>query len=762
MARYTYNASLVSQTIETLNDACKALDQTNVDIQKGIDMICNAHGAENININFSPITGYQSQVIDFIDAMNAELIKKSEEIEEYENAPWWKKLFATIGMGALKIIEGFIGVNENVIDGLVAIVGFIGGIFNSEFQECLGEFIKKDWVGDTTAQWYEEGWLKGINKYSYMSHESTAANILKGVGNAVGYVALSCIPYVGFAVSTAAATMGAIGSGTQSGLQQGMSYNQAFGQGAKQGAIALATSLITKGIANKLTGAGSAVTNSLDDVSKAASNAKNTFTGLKAALANGGDEIAGLLDDAAGALDDVAGFADDALITGGTTAQSANAAFNSAKNLTTTLDKLKTAAQAAGYSDDIINSIDDMAKAASTTQTAANTAKNLIANTSTITNGKLGDTASNAVSKAKDVITKVPGVEKTINTVKTIASSPTAQKVASAVTSTAQKVASASPVVTSAVSTTAGVVAFGTLGDNATSSAYRQFVQESATVTPGEGLYNATSDTTELKSTAATAEEAAANLQNLEAQGYTPGSTSTETTSSSTEQVQTSTETTSTNTSSPSSTTSTATSTSSETTSGYKQTTITTDSVTLPDYPSSTKTESTPTTNPSGTTSNPTTDQVVSGIDLVNPTPGGTGGTSTTTTNINTVTGGTNIEGTTTQAVSSEVLNTFGDVSSAISGISSTKQNIPTSSSPILSSSSESSSSFIPLGAGLGAASLAGISTKAIMDKKEKKEDEDLETEEWIEQDDVEIDYNTDIEEENDYLNPTDELAFQE
>ena len=154
-------------------------------------------------------------------------------------------------MGALKIIEGFIGVNENVIDGLVSIVGFIDGIFSSRFQDCLGEFIKKDWVGDTTAKWYEEGWLKNVNKYSYMSHQSTAANVLKGVGNAVGYIALSCIPYVGFAVSTAAATMGAIGSGTQSGLQQGMSYNQAFGQGAKQGAVALATSLITKGIANK-------------------------------------------------------------------------------------------------------------------------------------------------------------------------------------------------------------------------------------------------------------------------------------------------------------------------------------------------------------------------------------------------------------------------------------------------------------------------------------------------------------------------------
>lgn len=101
-----------------------------------------------------------------------------------------KNFFATIGMGALKIIEGFIGVNENVIDGLVSIVGFIGGLFSSRFQDCLGEFIKKDWVGDTTAKWYEEGWLKNVNKYSYISHESTAEQAAQNIQNmeAQGYV----------------------------------------------------------------------------------------------------------------------------------------------------------------------------------------------------------------------------------------------------------------------------------------------------------------------------------------------------------------------------------------------------------------------------------------------------------------------------------------------------------------------------------------------------------------------------------------------
>ena len=309
MARYTYNEGLVSQTIDTLGDACKTLDQTNTDINKGISTILNARGAENMNIDFSPILEYQSTVVDYIDQFTGELKSKAQEIEEYENAPWWKKLFATIGMGALKIIEGFIGVNENVIDGLVSVVGFIGGLFSSEFKDSVGEFIKKDWVGDTTAKWYTEGWLKGLNKYSYMSHESTAANILKGVGNAAGYVAISFIPYVGPALSIAASTAGAVGSGTQAGLQQGMSYNQAFGQGMKQGAVALATSLIAKGVANKLTSMGTATVGAVDDIANgAATSSKTILTKAATKIAEEGIELS---DETSAALKGVIGALDE-------------------------------------------------------------------------------------------------------------------------------------------------------------------------------------------------------------------------------------------------------------------------------------------------------------------------------------------------------------------------------------------------------------------------------------------------------------------
>ena len=157
MARYTYNASLVSQAIEELSSACKALDSTIGEIQKGISTVSSARGAENIDVDFSYITNYQSQVIEYIEMMSTEISGKAQEIEEYQSAPWYKKLFATIGMGALKLVEGLGSFVENLGDGLVSVAGFVGGVFSSDFQDACAEFVKKDHVGDFFYDQYEEG-----------------------------------------------------------------------------------------------------------------------------------------------------------------------------------------------------------------------------------------------------------------------------------------------------------------------------------------------------------------------------------------------------------------------------------------------------------------------------------------------------------------------------------------------------------------------------------------------------------------------------
>ena len=88
---------------------------------------------------------------------------------------------------------------------------------------------------------------------------------------------------------------------------------------------------------------------------------------------------------------------------------------------------------------------------------------------------------------------------------------------------------------------------------------------------------------------------------------------------------------------------------------------------------------------------------------------------------------------------------------------------IPTSSTPITTTTTTAGTkkSIIPVIAGLSAAAVAGIGTKAYLDKSENKESEEFEAEEW-EEDSLDIDYNEAMEEDGDYLNPSDEYAYQE
>ena len=67
--------------------------------------------------------------------------------------------------------------------------------------------------------------------------------------------------------------------------------------------------------------------------------------------------------------------------------------------------------------------------------------------------------------------------------------------------------------------------------------------------------------------------------------------------------------------------------------------------------------------------------------------------------------------------------------------------------------------------AGLGAAALAGLGTKAYLERKENKDDEEeIEAEEWDDEEDLELSSVNDTAglelEESDYLTPNDEYAY--
>ena len=785
MARYTYNASLVSQAIEELSSACKALDSTNGEIQKGISTVSSARGAENIDVDFSYITNYQSQVIEYIEMMSTEISGKAQEIEEYQSAPWYKKLFATIGMGALKLVEGLGSFVENLGDGLVSVAGFVGGVFSSDFQDACAEFVKKDHVGDFFYDQYEEGGLQWLNKYSVMSHQSTAANVLKGFGTAAGYIAIGVatggMGTAGLAVSGGAAFLGGVGSGTQSGLQQGLSFNDAFGKGVKQGATAAATTIVVGGLANKL-GSLAKGASATDDVIGATDDIANasarSLDDVGAAFADNIDDAKGLID----SLDDVTrasvtGGSDDAVqIIGKVTDKSGNSAYivknaNGVKSLIGNgADDGITAIT--GVTDDAINSVvkaggyvDDFTNAGKNSLAVVDDVANASARSIDDVGAAIVDNIDDAASAGKQGI-----VSRISNKVdKVVTNFGTNTKVGQTLSNVA---AAAGPKVTGGVAAGVGQVTSGGITAPVQAAQFR--MAENAGPSVGQKLYDATSGTLQ------------DNLPDFAPQQATIADQTTPTSTGGGQPSGGGGQSSSGGSYSPSGGTGSGSS-------------ITQPRVEMPEYPSNTPTTTTPTnpstptpTNPSNPTtpttpSNPSGDTGGSGtpsgdtpISGGNQLPGGGGSTGGSTPTVNPGIGGgasggnySNLTGNASTGnsniTSDDLMNSLGNSTGSLSDLTTSTMNIPTSSSPILSSDglSTKSASVIPMVAGLGAAGLAGVGTKAYLDKREKENNEDeeegLETEEWNEDvDSMNIDYGETENAEADYLTPTDEYAFQE
>ena len=297
MAKISYDKSRTQDVLDQLNDANSTLNGTEQELQAAISTIKNARGIEYITgLDFSGIIQSPSQCQDYIKGQVKTISTRVQEIEEYNedvgNTNFFLRGLATYGMVEAKLSEGFGNACESVVDGAASIVGWVAGLFSSKAKKSIGDFVAKDWSGDL----FDNSFTRMLDKYSYMSADGTGAKILKGVGEAAGYVAIlyftsgfaGALGAAGGAAGTAgegasmatAFANGAraagssvkamatvtgiagVGEGTESGLQQGLDYNKALTQGLKTGALSAATVVVTNYALNGLVKGAKLVKNS--------------------------------------------------------------------------------------------------------------------------------------------------------------------------------------------------------------------------------------------------------------------------------------------------------------------------------------------------------------------------------------------------------------------------------------------------------------------------------------------------------------------
>ena len=290
MGRLVYDATKVASTIEELNNALNAINDMTIELQSGIKKIKEARGIKYVDVNLEQLNKIEELIEDTIEEDIKIIREKAEKIEEYNQLPGILKFFSTAGLAIAKFAEGALSGAESIIDGGASIVGFAVGWAAPQFQSSIAEFVKKDYVGDWFYQQYEDGngILEDINAYSYFSHTSTYANIWKGVGYAAPYIVLGSTG-VGLVAETAVSGIAGIGQGTQEGLQVGSTFNQAFAgglwQGAKNAALTYTMGRLSRNAQNTAAGKGTLGTGNVDDYTKflsgntddIAATAKNMF-----------------------------------------------------------------------------------------------------------------------------------------------------------------------------------------------------------------------------------------------------------------------------------------------------------------------------------------------------------------------------------------------------------------------------------------------------------------------------------------------------
>lgn len=183
MGRYVYEPAKVESAIAELNNALSALVDVTAEFEAAASTIKGARGAEYIDVNFGPLNELEVQAEETIETDIATIQEKAQAIEDYNNSGFLVKLFSSAGMALTKFGEGVLSGFEDIGDGFVSMAGAVVGLFNSDLKNACAEYVAKDHVGDAFAKSYEDGILSGINKYSWFSHTSTAANVFKGVGN---------------------------------------------------------------------------------------------------------------------------------------------------------------------------------------------------------------------------------------------------------------------------------------------------------------------------------------------------------------------------------------------------------------------------------------------------------------------------------------------------------------------------------------------------------------------------------------------------
>ena len=196
----------------------------------------------------------EEQSLEIRKAQTIAELQRKQEAKNRENANFFVRALSTVGDLAANVVTGALKGLEGIYDLGAGIVGAVGGIFSSDFQNSVKDHIAYDIVGENIGNPLQE-----LTKYSYTNDGSfgqTLENIASGVGQMLPAVAVNLIPGAGQVASTAMFASMAAGNATEEAYKDGASYWGGLGYGIASGAVEVATEKMFGGATKNIFGKG--------------------------------------------------------------------------------------------------------------------------------------------------------------------------------------------------------------------------------------------------------------------------------------------------------------------------------------------------------------------------------------------------------------------------------------------------------------------------------------------------------------------------
>ena len=222
--RYEASTEDLGQSIALLENATGMLDKINDEILSNARTVYNALGEYSNNTGFGNLDEYVPLLQEQFNSLIETLNEQKEIIYSYENSNGWQRAFATGGVLATSLFEGVGSVLEDLVDTGAVIISGVGSVLGAD-TTSIELWAARDLTGELADSFYANTSVgKWLDTYSNASHESTAANVFKGIGTAIPYVVLAASG-VGLAGEALAAGAAGFGRGASDYMGQHLTYN---------------------------------------------------------------------------------------------------------------------------------------------------------------------------------------------------------------------------------------------------------------------------------------------------------------------------------------------------------------------------------------------------------------------------------------------------------------------------------------------------------------------------------------------------------